>query len=619
MRKLLTLLTLLLFSTSLILAQQIKPLAEHVQKAKAQGDHFEYNAPFSLKNDSRDQSDMRKIVSKGSLLKLDMQKVQDLYQYGLETLELELPQKNGNPISLLLVEHFTIAPNFKAITDKNPEGVPVYPGRHYRGIIKGQPNSIAAISIYPEEIMGMFSNSSIGNYVLGKWQQNRQASPDTYVLYEDHNLLDNPGISCSTQDDGGTYSPEELKPSQQRSVNCVKLYFETEQDMYLNKGSVQNVANYVTGIYNQVATIYTNDGISTTLEPIFVWTGTDPYTASNTSGTLSQFQSYRTTMSGDLGQLLTFRSLGGGIAAGFSGICNSSTAQKLSVSAINTTYQNFPTYTWTIMVVTHEYGHTFGSRHTHACVWNGNNTAIDGCSGFTEGSCFIPGIPSGGGTIMSYCHIQSVGINFSLGFGPQPGALVLSRVNNGACLIPCSGGCPTTQNITATQTGTATYQASSTITSTADITASGDVEYKAGLSITLNTGFYSYAGSDFLGHIAPCTTPGGGNGNGNNGQDPNSPALSSLNSNNYQDFYLKAYPNPFTDQTTIEYFLPEEASVQLRLLNNLGQEVLILTQKDQVSGTQKVKLDAADLPGGVYFCELRTTDRIETYKLMISK
>jgi len=102
---------------------------------------------------------------------------------------------------------------------------------------------------------------------------------------------------------------------------------------------------------------------------------------------------------------------------------------------VNSSYTTFPVYSWTNMVVTHELGHLFGSRHTHACVWNGNNTAIDGCAGYVEGYCALPGNPPEGGTIMSYCHGQSVGINFSLGFGPQPGNVIRDRVNNAHCLL----------------------------------------------------------------------------------------------------------------------------------------------------------------------------------------
>lgn len=82
-------------------------------------------------------------------------------------------------------------------------------------------------------------------------------------------------------------------------------------------------------------------------------------------------------------------------------------------------------YFWDVEVTTHEMGHTLGSPHTHACYWNGNNTAIDGCYTL-EGSCAmpVPQYPVGGGTIMSYCHLTSTGIAFANGFGPQPGDII---------------------------------------------------------------------------------------------------------------------------------------------------------------------------------------------------
>lgn len=48
-------------------------------------------------------------------------------------------------------------------------------------------------------------------------------------------------------------------------TNCVGLYFETEYDIYQSLGSVATVQNYVTALYNQVATIYENEGIDTTI------------------------------------------------------------------------------------------------------------------------------------------------------------------------------------------------------------------------------------------------------------------------------------------------------------------------------------------------------------------
>lgn len=40
---------------------------------------------------------------------------------------------------------------------------------------------------------------------------------------------------------------------------------------------------------------------------------------------------------------------------------------------------------------------------------------------------------------MSYCHLVSgIGIDFNLGFGPQPGDLIRNRVYNASCLVACS-------------------------------------------------------------------------------------------------------------------------------------------------------------------------------------
>ena len=85
----------------------------------------------------------------------------------------------------------------------------------------------------------------------------------------------------------------------------MSLYFETEFDVYQFYGnSVPNVENYVTALYNQVAIIYQNEGIDTSISMINVWTTTDPYTATSTGALLSQFQANTGAFTGDLGQCL---------------------------------------------------------------------------------------------------------------------------------------------------------------------------------------------------------------------------------------------------------------------------------------------------------------------------
>ena len=151
---------------------------------------------------------------------------------------------------------------------------------------------------------------------------------------------------------------------------------------------------------------------------------------------LTSYQNYTGEFNGNVSILLSYAASGG--IAVLDGLCQTNPDWRKCFASIDGVFSNVPTYSWDVMVVTHEMGHVIGSKHTHACAWNGNNTAIDGCAGSVEGSCQLPGIPPGGGTIMSYCHLQNVGINFSLGFGTQPGNVIRNKVNaTGNCLTAC--------------------------------------------------------------------------------------------------------------------------------------------------------------------------------------
>ncbi|MBI1805756.1 MAG: tyrosinase family protein [Ignavibacteria bacterium] len=62
------------------------------------------------------------------------------------------------------------------------------------------------------------------------------------------------------------------------------------------------------------------------------------------------------------------------------------------------------------------------------------------------------------------------------------------------------------------------------------------------------------------------------------------------------------YPNPFNPSTTIEFNLPEESYVTLKIYNILGQEVATLLDRELLDdGSQEVVFDARNLASGVYF------------------
>jgi hypothetical protein len=396
---------------------------------------------------------------------------------GPAALQMTLPKPNGQSVTLELVEVNNQTLDFSAVTEAG-DRVKTEGAHYYQGVIKGQPSSLAAISIFNDEVAGFFSDAG-GNYVVGKLRK-QEDNAGYNIVYPEASLLQKNGFECGTLP--AALPVPSVEPTN-LTTRCVNMAFETEYDIYTALGyNSVSVSNYVTNLFNQVRTLYNNDGVSVALSQIIIWTTNDPYTGSSTSTTLSQFQSVRTSFNGDVAQLLTTRGIGGGLAAVIYGLC-SSIPNRLCVSGnLGTIITPVPTYSWEVMVTTHEFGHLLGSRHTHACVWNGNNTAIDGCSGFVEGSCALPGIPGGGGTIMSYCHLQSVGINFNNGFGPQPAAQIRNSVEASTCLGTC--GAPTC-NAPAGLAASSITSSSAVVSWTAVTGASTyTVEYKASASGT---------------------------------------------------------------------------------------------------------------------------------------
>ena len=255
------------------------------------------------------------------------------------------------------------------------------------------------------------------------------------------------------------------------------MYLEVAHEIFTGKGSVAATANYVNGFFSQVILLYSNESVNMTINELVIWDVDDPYTGPSTSDYLTQFRdALAGSYNGDLAHLLGYN--GGGGIAYVDVVCNS--FYGVGYSGVNSGYNNVPAYSWTVEVVTHELGHNLGSPHTHACAWNGNNTAIDGCgpaAGYSEGcNAAVPA----SGTIMSYCHlVGGVGIDFNLGFGSQPGDRIRDRVYNGSCLTSC-----------------ATVPLSVSITSSSDISCSGTNDGSATASGSGGTGNYTYSWSN---------------------------------------------------------------------------------------------------------------------------
>ncbi|MCB9081000.1 MAG: hypothetical protein H6555_04735 [Lewinellaceae bacterium] len=356
------------------------------------------------------------------------------------TLRFQVPTVSGEPADLELVQVSLFSDDFQVRTTGSSAIGELPEGIYYRGIVRGDPTSVVALSFFPEGITGIISSASLGNQVISPLGGEPASEQQLlHVVYEDQDLQRHKAFDCLTADSGEPYRPEELAVPQGslRATNCVRIALEVDNDIYQDKGGSTGATQFVTGMFNEVATLYANEGIRITLSSVLLWDSPSPYTGTNIYTLLQQFQSTRSSIDGDLGQLLTYKASGG--IAVVDGLCRGYTPYKLSVVSVSRTFNKVPDYSYSVMAMAHELGHLFGSQHTHACVWNGDNTAIDGCAGRTEGSCPlpIPSVPVGGGTIMSYCHITSAGINLSKGFGTQPGNLIRNKAAAATCLVAC--------------------------------------------------------------------------------------------------------------------------------------------------------------------------------------
>ncbi|MBK7697830.1 MAG: hypothetical protein IPJ39_03450 [Saprospiraceae bacterium] len=120
--------------------------------------------------------------------------------------------------------------------------------------------------------MGFVSHpAATGNLIIGKME-----TSGDHILYQDDQLAHLNKFECGTEDNVLEYTDKELRghDADTRSLSdCVRLYLEVNYDIYVNKGSsTANVTNYVTGIFNQVSTLYTTEQINTVISEIVIWT-----------------------------------------------------------------------------------------------------------------------------------------------------------------------------------------------------------------------------------------------------------------------------------------------------------------------------------------------------------
>ena len=79
------------------------------------------------------------------------------------------------------------------------------------------------------------------------------------------------------------------------------------------------------------------------------------------------------------------------------------------------------------------------------------------------------------------------------------------------------------------------------------------------------------------------------------------------------------YPNPFNPSTNIGFTLAQTERVELTVYNQLGMPVQELLQEYRDAGTHTILFDAANLPSGLYFYQLKTSNGTLTRSMSLIK
>lgn len=422
--------------------------------------YFKYINVFKFEKEADQNDNSSAFVSDAFILEIKHEQVLQLLLNRNENIIFRIPVSGNNFVELELTQSFPATPDL-ILTSKNginDKAEKYTPGLHYNGIIKGNENSIASISIFKDFVMGVISDES-GNYVLGSIKNSDNTYSDKYIYYNDKDLNVKNNFKCGLEDNEEKF----IRAIDVNSVNNyyrngspdvvtrlpVKVYFEADYQMYSDAGqNVEVLVNFITGMFNSVMTIYQNESIPFVISQISYWSFPDPYSIYNDSYAILLNFGANTgdNYQANLAHLISTRNAGLGGIAWIRVMCAeyspADSAGRFAFSNIEPGYNNYPTYSWTINVVAHEMGHSLGSRHTHSCVWpagpGGAIRAIDSCY-YAEGGCFLNSqIRPTVGTIMSYCHLWSVneggGVNLASGFGPLPGDTIRLRYSQAGCL-----------------------------------------------------------------------------------------------------------------------------------------------------------------------------------------
>lgn len=89
---------------------------------------------------------------------------------------------------------------------------------------------------------------------------------------------------------------------------------------------------------------------------------------------------------------------------------------------------------------------------------------------------------------------------------------------------------------------------------------------------------------------------------------------------NNGDFSISNRPNPFTSNTTVNFFVKEKANVTISLTDVYGKILqLIINNVNYEKGNYSFELNTSTFATGIYYCQMKANETIKNIKLIKTK
>ena len=414
-------------------------------------------------------SDVRAITIDDSRtvgISLDLTVFEELRKSYPEEFILVLPDFNGGEV-LLNLERFEPFPATVKVgihTDKGYEELDYVPRiKTYK--VRGGTGSFVLMT----------------DYVLGTYQHNGmqievkpvddKATDGEHILFDVNNLIVDRDFECAMEEvgTGDGHKARDLEERSEKSLSgCAEIAVDIDNYTYSTFGNVLSATDWALALMTGVSQIYTQElGDLVFLQTTYVhiWQTADPM-SNYTDQAGEMLGVFRNTwlndpilnaIQRDETHLLTKRNDTGTGGIAYLDVVCSSYAYGFSSALSGTSNYNISSWTWNLMVVSHELGHNLGSEHTQSCGWlpytyvapDWSSSAgdivdfpggpVDNCVS-PEGGCSYQFVPAEEGTIMSYCHTNGSVPNL-LHFHPviKHYGLQPAISNNGSCFGGCDG------------------------------------------------------------------------------------------------------------------------------------------------------------------------------------